>query len=53
LGKAHVITGEERYRAMAKNLLSHWIRENPVGIGVNWSLAMEARAAWHKHFVSC
>ncbi len=42
LGKAHVITGEERYRAMAKNLLSHWIRENPVGIGVNWSLAMEA-----------
>src|SRR6266478_1364264 len=42
LGKAHLITGEERYRAMAKNLLSHWIRENPVGIGVNWSLAMEA-----------
>ena len=42
LGKAHLITGEERYRERAKELLSHWIQENPVGVGVNWSLAMEA-----------
>ena len=42
LGKAHVITGEERYREMSKDLLSLWIQENPVGVGVNWSLAMEA-----------
>src|SRR6266436_2848813 len=42
LGKAHLITGEERYRERAKELLSHWIQENPVGVGVNWSIAMEA-----------
>src|SRR6266849_6962950 len=42
LGKAHVLTGEESYRGAAKDLLSHWIRSNPVPVGVNWTLAMEA-----------
>jgi hypothetical protein len=42
LGKAHILSGDERYRAAAKTLLSHWIEDNPVGIGVNWSIAMEA-----------
>jgi hypothetical protein len=42
LGKAHVLTGDERYRETAKDLLSNWIDENPVGIGVNWCVAMEA-----------
>src|SRR5229473_3688989 len=42
LGKAHVLTGEESYRGAAKDLLSHWIRSNPVPLGVNWTLAMEA-----------
>src|SRR5229473_1259972 len=41
LGKAHVLTGEESYRGAAKDLLSHWIRSNPVPLGVNWTLAME------------
>jgi len=42
LGKAHLLTGEERYREAAKLLTSDWVARNPVGIGVNWTLAMEA-----------
>jgi hypothetical protein len=42
LGKAHILSGDERYRLVAKTLLSHWIEDNPVGVGVNWSLPMEA-----------
>ncbi len=42
LGKAYVLTRDERYRDGAKNLLSYWIEKNPVGIGINWSIAMEA-----------
>jgi hypothetical protein len=42
LGKAHVLTGEDGYREAAKSLLSDWIDRNPVGMGVNWTIAMEA-----------
>lgn len=42
LGKAHVLTGEDGYRETAKSLLSDWIDRNPVGKGVNWTIAMEA-----------
>src|SRR5882762_5205616 len=42
LGKAHVITGDGSYRRTAKDLLSHWIQSNPVPVGVNWTVAMEA-----------
>jgi heparinase II/III-like protein len=42
LGKAHVLTGEDSYRQAAKGLLTHWIRSNPVPLGVNWTVAMEA-----------
>ena len=42
LGKAYVLTRRECYRETAKRLLSHWMDTNPVGIGVNWSIAMEA-----------
>ncbi|MCU1308543.1 MAG: hypothetical protein JWN45_3238 [Acidobacteriaceae bacterium] len=42
LGKAHVLTGEEKYRARIWELVDHWITENPTGIGVNWAIAMEA-----------
>ena len=41
LGKAFVLTGNDRYRETAKCLVSSWIQDNPFGIGVNWSLAME------------
>jgi Heparinase II/III-like protein/Heparinase II/III N-terminus len=42
LGKAYILTEEVRYRETAKDLLAHWIQKNPLGVGVNWSLAMEA-----------
>lgn len=42
IGKAHVLTKDDSYRRTAKDLLSHWIRSNPVPAGVNWTIAMEA-----------
>lgn len=42
LAKAHLLTGKQRYRDTAKGLVSHWIDQNPVGVGVNWTIAMEA-----------
>lgn len=42
LGKAWKLSGDRRYRQAAKELLSNWIREQPVGFGVNWTIAMEA-----------
>ena len=42
LAKAHVLTGSDSYRQAAKELLSHWIQSNPVPLGVNWTIAMEA-----------
>jgi hypothetical protein len=42
LGKAHVLTGDDAYREAAKDLLSHWITSNPIPVGVNWTIAMEA-----------
>ncbi|PYV17753.1 MAG: hypothetical protein DMG21_07290 [Acidobacteria bacterium] len=32
LGKAHVLTGDDPYRQAAKDLLSHWIQSNPIGV---------------------
>jgi hypothetical protein len=42
LAKAWVLTRKEAYRDTTKNILSDWIARNPVGIGVNWTVAMEA-----------
>src|SRR6267378_673738 len=42
LAKAHVLTGDNSYRQAAKDLLSHCIQSNPVPLGVNWTIAMEA-----------
>jgi hypothetical protein len=41
LAKAHLLTGESRYREAAKDLLANWLARNPVGVGINWTLAME------------
>ncbi len=42
LAKAHVLTGDFRYRQAARDLASDWIARNPVGVGVNWTVAMES-----------
>ena len=42
MGKAWCLSRDERYRSAAKQLLLHWIKNNPVGHGVNWVIAMEA-----------
>lgn len=42
LGKAYRLTGEQRYREAGKQIVSNWIDLNPVGRGVNWTVAMEA-----------
>jgi hypothetical protein len=42
LGKAWRVSGENRYREAAVELLRDWIRKNPAGTGVNWTVAMEA-----------
>ena len=41
LAKAHLLTEERRYRDTARTLVSEWIVQNPVGVGVNWTTAME------------
>ena len=42
LGKAWRLSGEKRYCEAGRELLSDWIEKNPVGVGVNWTVAMEA-----------
>jgi uncharacterized heparinase superfamily protein len=42
LGKAWALTHEEAYREAVKNILSDWIASNPAGMGINWTVAMEA-----------
>lgn len=41
LAKAWRLSGKGHYREVAKDLLSDWLEKNPVGTGVNWTLAME------------
>jgi hypothetical protein len=42
VAKAWVLSGEPRYREFLRFLLPDWIARNPVGMGVNWTVAMEA-----------
>ncbi len=42
VAKAWVLSGEARYRESLRSLLADWIAENPIGRGVNWTVAMEA-----------
>jgi len=42
LGKAYLLTRDESYRRTARDLLWRWIQSNPVPLGVNWTIAMEA-----------
>jgi hypothetical protein len=42
VAKAWVLTRETKYRAVLRSSLTGWIDNNPVGRGVNWTVAMEA-----------
>jgi len=42
LAKAYLLTKDARFRQAAKVLFSDWREKNPVGVGVNWTLAMES-----------
>jgi hypothetical protein len=42
VAKAYVLTGDSRYREVLRSLLTDWIECNPIGKGVNWTIAMEA-----------
>jgi hypothetical protein len=42
LGKAYQLTRDETYRAAACRYCADWIEGNPVAIGPNWTVAMEA-----------
>lgn len=42
LGKAYWLTSDERYAQKFMSLIEDWIQENPVGVGPNWTVAMEA-----------
>jgi Heparinase II/III-like protein/Heparinase II/III N-terminus len=42
VAKAYILTRDERYREALRSLLKDWIVRNPVGKGVNWTVAMEA-----------
>jgi len=42
LGKAYRLTGRDQYRTAAINLVADWTVQNPVGVGVNWTVPMEA-----------
>lgn len=42
LAKAFRLTGDVRFRRCALDLLSDWIEQNPLNIGLHWTVAMEA-----------
>jgi Heparinase II/III-like protein/Heparinase II/III N-terminus len=42
VAQAYVLTGDGSYREAVQKLLTGWVERNPVGMGVNWTIAMEA-----------
>jgi hypothetical protein len=42
VARAWRLTGEKKYRQCVCSLLSDWLRNNPVAMGVHWTVAMEA-----------
>ena len=41
LGRAYVVTGDEKYAAKVVELLNSWIDANPFGYGMNWRSPLE------------
>lgn len=42
LALALCLTGEERFGQEVIDQLTHWDRENPAGVGINWTSSLEA-----------
>ncbi len=42
LARAFRLTGDVRFRRRALHLLADWIARNPPGLGIHWTVAMEA-----------
>jgi uncharacterized heparinase superfamily protein len=47
LARCHAATGERKYLDQLERELASWRRGNPVGIGINWTSAMEAAIRIH------
>ena len=41
LGQAYRFTGDERYAQEFAQQIRHWMQNNPVGLGINWSSSLE------------
>jgi uncharacterized heparinase superfamily protein len=41
-GQAWLLTGDERYAALCREVLEQWIAANPCALSVNWACTMEA-----------
>lgn len=41
LGEAYRLSGDERYARHFATMVRGWMRENPPGIGINWSSSLE------------
>jgi hypothetical protein len=41
LGQAYSFTGNKKYANEFKNQIEDWIKDNPVGYGINWNCSME------------
>ncbi len=48
LGKAYLLTQDERWAKEFKRLIDEWTAANPINVGVNWTVGMEVgiRAFW-------
>jgi uncharacterized heparinase superfamily protein len=42
VGQAYILTKDEKYALKVKDIISHWISENPYAASVNWACTMEA-----------
>ena len=42
LGEAYRLTGDEKYARCWAGYLGGWLRDNPVGSGINWASSLEA-----------
>lgn len=55
-GQAYLLTGEERYAEIAREVIDSWILANPYAMSVNWGVTMEPAMrilVWSWLFYAC